>query len=147
MTFLRSFLSVCLVLAFSNVLDARIVVAWTDQQLLDKSDLVVIAVPAANRDTEEHGPLPGDARQPVIGVQTDFAVTSVLKGAQTTKSVTLHHYRPDKMEVANAPSFVSFDPKGARAFRLYLVLQADGFYEPVAGQEDPGLSIQEEFAK
>ena len=148
MTFLRTILlSISLVLASFGILDARIVRTWTDQELLDKSDLVVIAVPTATHDTQERGPLPGDERQPVIGVQTDFSVTSVLKGVQSTKTVTLHHYRPDKMEVPNAPSFVSFDPRAARAFRLYLARQSDGSYAPVAGQEDPGLSIREEFTK
>lgn len=141
MTFLRScLLAVALVLIPAHFLDARIIQQWTDQQLLDKSDLVVEAVPTATHDTKERGPLPGSG-QPVIGVQTDFAVTSVLKGAPTTKTISLHHYRPDKMQIVNAPTFVSFDPKDAQTYRLYLVRQPDGLYAPVAGQEDPGLSI------
>ncbi len=140
-------LSIGLIFVSARGLDARVVVRWTDQQLLDKSDLVVIAVPTATHDTQERGPLPGDDRQSVIGVQTDFVVTSVLKGVQTIKTVALHHYRPDGVVVGNAPTFISFDPTAARAFRLYLVLQADGSYTPTAGQEDPDLSIREEFAK
>lgn len=135
------------IFASFSVTDARTVRSWTDQELLDKSDLVVIAVPTATHDTKERGRLPGDNRQPVIGVQTEFSVTAVLKGPQKTRTVTVNHYRPDKIMAPNAPAFVSFDPRGVRAFRLYLVREANGSYVPVAGQQDPGLSIREQSTK
>lgn len=136
------FCAAVLSLALTGIVEARAVRTWSDQELFDKSDLVVIATPTATSDTKEHGAHTSRDDQPVIGVDTKFAVTSVLKGEKDTKTVILHHYRADTMEVPNAPTFVSFALKKKRTFRLFLVRQADGRYAPVAGQLDPDMSIR-----
>jgi len=116
---------------------------WSQQELFNKSNLVVIATPIATGDTKEHGPLPvaGFHDQRVIGVETTFAVIAVLKGALAGKTLILHHYRADGMQVPNGPWLVSFDPKLKQGFRLYLVRQAHGRYAPTEGQLDPELSM------
>jgi hypothetical protein len=134
-----------LILASAGVVGARAMRWWSDQELFDKSELVVIATPAFTHDTKDHTPIPSFEDQPVIGVETKFTVITVLKGSQAVKMVTLHHYRADKMEVPNAPFFMLFKPK--KRYRLYLVREADGRYAPISGQIDPELSVREEAAK
>jgi len=118
---------------------ARVVRHWSYQELLDKSDLVVIATPLATTDTEERIDLPGLAAQRVVGVETEFAVFVVLKGDKSLKKFSLHHYRADgMMMVPNGPSLVSFTP-GEKTFIAFLVREADGRYAPTVGQVDPGM--------
>jgi hypothetical protein len=145
---LRFFISaIVLIVVLPGIAGARLVRMWSDQELIDKSDLVVIATPIATNDTQEQGVRPSCAAQPVVGVETKFAVSAVLKGDQAIKHFILHHYRADKMRVPNAPTFISFDLKKNRIFHLFLVRQSDGQYAPVAGQMDPELSIREEGAE
>lgn len=129
---------------------ARAVRAWSYQELLDKSDEVFIATPTATNDSPEHIDLPGLSGQKVIGVETRFAVSAVLKGNKAQKEFVLHHYRPgpDGMIVPNGPTFVSFAVSGnptlpARSYILFLLREADGRYASVVGQVDPGLGIRE----
>jgi hypothetical protein len=131
--------------------DARVIQPWSYQQLLDKSDLVVIATPTATGDTKEHIALPGFEAQRVIGVETRFAVSAVLKGDKAIKDLVLHHYRSDVKEtprdiaagyvpsVPNGPTFVYFEPAKKREFLIFLVREADGRYAPAFGQVDPGV--------
>jgi hypothetical protein len=135
------------ILVLTGVVGARLVRRWSDQELLDKSELAVIATPTTTHDTKERGGMPGVEAQPVIGVETTFAVITILKGAQTTKMLILHHYRANRIAIINAPTFLSFDLKTKQTFRLYIVREADGRYAPVAGQIDPGLSVREETPK
>ena len=141
MKFPRFFAAV-LLLASTGIVGARVVRMWSDQELFDKSELVVLATPTTSNDTKEHGGHPNRDGQPVIGVETTFEVSAVLKGEKAIKDLILHHYRPDKMELPNAPTFLAFDIKAKRTFRLFLVRQADGRYAPVAGQTDPDMSIR-----
>src|ERR1700722_18661077 len=114
-----------------NIVVARIIQPWSYQQLLDKSDLVVIATPTATGDTKEHIALPRFEAQRVAGVETRFAVSAVLKGDKATKDLALHHYRPDVKEtpgdvaagyaptVPNGPTFVYFEPSKKREYLLF----------------------------
>ena len=108
---------------------------WSEEELLAKSDFVVIATPTAGDETAEH-----TKREwwPLIGVETEFAVSEVLKGNQNIKTLVLHHYRyaDSKGGGVNSPLFVSFDPAKKQTFRRYLGREADGRYAPVAGQLD-----------
>ena len=130
------------IFAATCVVDARVVRRWLDAELFEKADLVVVATPTLTKETQRNLDHPDRPGQPVIGVETEFAVTAVLKGAQT-EMVLLYHFRADRMELPNAPTFVSFDPAKKQSFRLFLIRRADGRYAPVAGQTDPELSIQE----
>jgi hypothetical protein len=145
-------LAAALLLGLTGIVAARAVRIWPYQELLDKSDVVVLATATTTNDTKEHLDLPGFAGQAVIGVETKFTVSAVLKGNKALKDIVLHHYRtPDGTNipnVPNGPSFVSFAPAGnptliPRAYILFLVREADGRYAPVVGQTDPGLGIKE----
>jgi hypothetical protein len=131
---------------------ARLIAAPTYQELLDKSDLVVIATPVASRDIGERIDLPGittvmpdNTRTgfPVVGVETRFQVSLVFKGSRSLKEFVLHHYREANPQLSiNAPALVAFDPAKRIPFLLFLVRGTAGRYVPAAGQTDPGfLSI------
>jgi hypothetical protein len=149
----------CLLVSTSNVA-ARVVRIWPYQELLDKSDLVVIATLTSTNDTPEHVDLPGFTGERVGGVETKFSVSAVFKGDKGVSAVVLHHYRTanstNVAHVPNGPSFVSFAPPKTpifnaaleappvqRTYILFLVREADGRYAPVVGQADPGLAIKE----
>jgi hypothetical protein len=141
-----------LVLGMTGIATARAVRIWSYQELLDKSDLVVLATPAATNDTEEHIDLPGFSGEHVIGVETKFSLSAVLKGDKALRNLVLHHYRTadgtNIPHVPNGPSFVSFTPADERTaiqrtYILFLLREPDGRYAPVVGQADPGLGIKE----
>jgi hypothetical protein len=142
-----------LLLGLTGIVTARVVRIWPYQELLEKSDLVVLAIPAATNDTKEHIDLPGFVGQQVIGVETRFTVSAVLKGDKALKDFVFHHYRtPDGTNISNVPngpSFVSFalgderSPLIERTYILFLLREADGRYVPVVGQTDPGLGVKE----
>src|SRR5580704_17573811 len=87
-------LAVAFLLGLTGIAGARAVRFWPFQELFDKSDLVVLATPAATNDTQERIDLPGFTGQHVIGVETKFTVSAVLKGDKALKDFVLHHYRP-----------------------------------------------------
>jgi hypothetical protein len=143
-------LATACLLVSTDFVAARAVRIWSYQELLDKSDLVVIASPTATKDTREHIELPGFDGQWVVGVETRFAVSAVLKGDQALREFVFHHYHPgpDGVIVPNGPTFVSFAvPKKPavfpRTYILFLLREADGRYAPVVGQADPGMGTKE----
>src|SRR2546428_839170 len=96
-------------LVSTGIVAARAVRIWSYQELLDKSDLVVIATPTGTNDTKEHIELPGFVGQRVIGVETRFTVSAVLKGDKALKDLVFHHYRtPDGPNVATVPNRPTF---------------------------------------
>jgi hypothetical protein len=119
---------------------ARIVSVLSYQEMLAKSDLVVIADPVSKTtDTKERAFLPGiwlqekDGKQSKIesiGVETVFAVSAVLKGKATVKQFTLHHYREAKASNAlDGAILVRFDPSDMSkrsSYLLFLVREPDG---------------------
>jgi hypothetical protein len=131
------FFATAFILVATGIASARRIHAWSYQELLDKSDLVAIATPTATNDTKEHINLPGFVGQPVIGVETSFTVSAVLKGDKAPKDFVLHHYRADRLIVPNGPKFVAFAPAEKRTFILFLVRETDGRYASTGGQADP----------
>ena len=126
-------------LVLAGTVDARLIRTWSDSELVEKSDLVVIATPTATSDTKERVGLPGLDHQPVVGVETKFEVIAVRKGEKSVKSLILHHYRVDGFTVPNGPNLVSFDISKKQKFVLFLVREKDGRYAPTVGQVDPGV--------
>ena len=144
-------LAAAILLGMAGIVAASRIRIWNYQELLDRSDLVALATPAATNDTQERIDLPGFEGEHVIGVETKFLVSAVLKGDKAQTNVVLHHYRTadgtNIPHVPNGPSFVSFSPAEnptiQRTYILFLVREADGRYAPVVGQSDPGLGIKE----
>ena len=126
-----------LLVSFTAMLSAREFQLWSYQDLLDKSDLVVIATPTTSGDTKEQINLPTVG--PVIGRETVFRISAVLKGDRTLKNLVFHHYREvDTGPKKNSPALVAFDPTQKSEYLLFLVREADGRYAPTTGQSDPG---------
>src|SRR5438128_2210067 len=69
----------------TDVVVARAIRIWSYQELLEESDLVVIATPTANNDTQQHIDLPSFDGQRVISVNTTFTASGVLKGDKVLK--------------------------------------------------------------
>src|SRR5690349_20566759 len=92
----------------TNQSQARPFAFFNYQTQFDGSDLVVIATPTAKTtDTNERSLDFGvsrtnkdgkQVRAQSIGVETVFRVSVVLKGDNTLKKFTLHHYRVDLPE-------------------------------------------------
>jgi hypothetical protein len=130
-------------------IEARAIRALTYQELFDQSTLVVVASPInQTTDTQEQYVMPGlTSRSPdgttvngdkCIGVETAFRISAVLKGADRTRELILHHYREVTLSV-NGPMFVRFDAS-LNSYLLFLVREPDGRYAPAGGQVDPGFS-------
>jgi hypothetical protein len=136
-------------LLLATTTNARLMQAPSYQELVEKSDLVVIAAPTAARDSNEQIDLPGIAVTTsenratglaVVGVETTFRVSAVLKGDKGLKQFVLHHYREAKPQpTINGPALVAFDSSKKTSFLLFLVREADGRYAPTGGQTDPGF--------
>ena len=139
---------ICVLFASPSASIARVKPIVTYQQLLDKSDLVLIAEPSASADTNEKTDLPGInvvhednhvTGLPVIGVETKLRVLVILKGDKSLKEIVLHHYR-----LAGDPAstdgvmLTTFDPKTPHPFLLFLVREQDGRYAPL-DQTDPAM--------
>jgi len=138
--------------AMPNLLQARRMVVLSYQEMLEKSDLVVIATPKRKTtDTGEQAFLPNiwlqdkDGRRSKIesiGVETVFTVSAVLKGDKTAKQFTLHHYREAKSTpTLDEASLVVFDPSDISkrsSYLLFLVREPDDRFAPTGGQTDPG---------
>jgi len=135
---LRCLITVLIFWVSLGLATARLLQPWSYQELLDKSDLVVIATPTATKETKERINLPGFVGQPVIGVETQFAVSAVLKGGKVKNELTLHHYKAEQL-VPNGPLLVSFAPDQKQPFLLFLVREPDGRYAPTFGQKDPAF--------
>jgi hypothetical protein len=142
-----------LLLFIPDQVQARKTLVPSYQQMLAKSDLVVIANPISKtKDTKEQDFLPGilqqerdgkQSRIKAIGVETVFAVSAVLKGDATVKQFTLHHYREAQdTKESDGPYLVRFDPSDISkrsSYLLFLVREPDGRFAPIGGQTDPGM--------
>ncbi len=126
-------------------ISARLISAWSYQELFNKSDFVVIAnLVSRTHDSNERTTL-RKIQEKVIGVETQFQTQVVLKGAKRAHFI-LHHYRsvPSKVAVVNGPSFISFDPQhSTRAYILFLRRERDGRFAPTGGQIDLVILVQE----
>jgi hypothetical protein len=143
---MRNFLVALLALA-ATVADARLIATPSHQELLDKSDLVVIAFATSTRDTGERTELAGiTVTMPdnktrgfaVAGLETRFQVSAVLKGGKPLEAFVLHHYRQAVEEpTINGPMLAAFEPDKRIPHLLFLVREKDGRYAPACGQADP----------
>jgi hypothetical protein len=130
---------------------ARLMAVLSYQELLDRSDLVVIARPRAiTADTTERAFLLDIFRQDkdgkqseiaAIGVETAFKIDAVLKGDKSVEQFVLHHYREANSPgvQVNGPFLVSFDPANPSSYLLFLVRETDGRFAAAGGQTDPGF--------
>ena len=119
---------------------------WTFDELMSKSDLIVIAERIATRDagtktefTELRPPFP------VVELNTDFKVLSALKGTPARAMLVLRHYRQDTDRlpgpVLNAPLGLDFSSGPTSVYLLFLQRESDDLYAPTSGHVFPEFSI------
>jgi len=147
MKLLRSFVLLMVVISC----EAReLVRSWTFAELLDSSDLVVVAVAVKVEKLQEVSELPNifaltkeGGSEPLLGqgINTTFEVLAVLKAASSLKCFILHHYAVAPLPV-NGPNLVSFEPSEQGRFLMFLKKDKDGRYIPVSGQTDPAFSVK-----
>jgi hypothetical protein len=128
--------------ALPGPLMGRLMEALSYEEMFAKADLVVIAKPLTNSDSDERTTIAPSVD--VIGVNTEFEARLVFKGDRNVAKFVLHHYRlanPDE-PLVNRPAFASFTPDESKSFLLFLMKDSDGRYVPVGGQLDPAhLSV------
>ncbi|MCX6900553.1 MAG: hypothetical protein NT105_17880 [Verrucomicrobia bacterium] len=124
---------------------------WTQREMYQQADLIVVARPISTQATAERGVMPHLNNFNLVDLSTELQVETVLKGDKTLKQFVLHHYGlATKYEPGNAPQLVPFGydhttgnctkPDCATSYLLYLKKEADGRYAPVDGQVDPAFS-------
>jgi hypothetical protein len=129
---------------------ARIIAGHDYRELLDRSDVVVIATPTATTtDTRERTFVPNfmhvDARGRhttvrAIGVETHFECVAILKGNSSLRLFVLHYLREAGPNgEADGPELVSFGSADHANYLLFLTREVDGRFAPTGGQTDPGF--------
>jgi hypothetical protein len=120
---------------------------WSDAELLAASDLVVIGQPIKVKDLDEVNTVLWSGNNKLLGVEATFAVSKVLKGDFTNRTVVLHYYRWENsyktsdMESAigsdvNSPFLIYLKPTDTNEFLLYLVSDGVSRFAPTSGQLD-----------
>ncbi|HEY3857865.1 MAG TPA: hypothetical protein VGO67_26060 [Verrucomicrobiae bacterium] len=138
----------CLALvAFNLSLQARGVRLWSGAELMEASDLVVVGRPIKVKDLDESNSLGWDksigwSQLTFRGVETTFKISEILKGTPASDQVVLHHYRFDKVNPPNGPTFVEFTPGDTNEYLLYLINDGTNRYAPTSGQIDPQFPIK-----
>jgi hypothetical protein len=132
--------------------------SWSPERLRKEADVVVIATATASKDTRDSF----KARTWEVeftGVDTTFAVETVLKGKVEGDRLTVRHYRlKPGVLIQDGPLLVSFRTRGMQvnlkhgqlylgrpSYLLFLKKRKDGRYEMVSGQIDPALAVREMY--
>jgi hypothetical protein len=143
-------LVVCLLLSVvvSERAHGRIRQVWTEQQIADKSDLIVMAKVVEVRDTGVQTTIPNIARGnvPIAAVEMEatFDVSAVLKGTHEKPTLVLVYLRQAKHEASRGePELLGFEAGDKREYLLFLKREADGRYSAVVGQTDPADAVRE----
>jgi hypothetical protein len=138
--------------------DARGLESWPYKRLFKEADAVVIGRPVSVADSGETT-TDNPWKVPFVGVNTTFAVQTVLKGEAGGDKLQLLHYRlKPGVLIEDGPLLVSFRRHGmtittnkaqiglARPeYLLFLKKRKDGRYEPLSGATDPALSVREMY--
>jgi hypothetical protein len=141
-------LILCLALvAFNLSAYARAYRSWSDAELMAASDLVVVGRPIKVKDLDEVNTMLWSGNNKLLGVEATFAVSNVLKGDFTNRTVVLHYYRwessyktSDPMSAigygVNCPFLIYLTPTDTNQFLLYLASDGASRYAPASGQLD-----------
>lgn len=119
---------------------ARPIHVWSEAEMQQASDLIVIGTIANVRDLHEtNAKLWPNFK--FRSVETTFTLSKVLKGDITNRTVVLHHYRfdPPNFIPPNGPCFLDLKAADTNQFLLYLVRDGAARFSPVSGQLDPSM--------
>jgi hypothetical protein len=141
---LASVVTLCLV---AQNLSARPARLWSESELFDEADLVVLIKATGTKD------VPAPSTQPAkpetwVEVSTTFDVQAMMKGKLGSKPLVVRHHRYRNPEgennVPNGPLFVQFSSTNPRQYLAFLKEVQVGdqiHYEPLTGQWDPDRSF------
>jgi hypothetical protein len=156
---MRTAVLVVVLLCCARASDAQIGYLWSYQDLIAKSDVVVLATFAETRDTGLKSRLQGlTPGPPVIELRSEFHVVTVLKGALDGLLLTLRHFRLDRDALQggclNCGTRVDFtaderpfchDARVGLRYTdcgyLLFLKRMDDVFEPTSGQVFPTDSI------
>jgi len=134
---IKALSTLLLLSGISQLLDARLVKSWSEEEIFEKADLVVIATVVSTKETQERSTLP-DIQPPieVCGMEADLETRLVFKGEKNITKFRLHYYKTDE-EFTNGPWLIEI-PKGEQpTYLLFLTKENDGRYAPATDQTDP----------
>ena len=153
-------LTLLIVAAVPLVAQARPIGIWTYKDLVEKSDLVVVAKVESVADFDGKVEIPQFAEFLTPQV-TKFKVEGVLHGEYNGEVIELVHCRFRNEQIPpNGPLLAKFESEGRTiriesgkykgglvqegppAYLLFLKRREDGRFEPVAGQVDSELSVR-----
>jgi hypothetical protein len=138
-------ITICLaLLAITSLADAQRIHRLSYQQLLDTSDLVVIAEAESTQATDEIiTPDKTDLHFQYVGVSTTLRIAVVLKGDKGLRSCVVHHYKLADPEtiLVHGRALVTFDTSGKSDYLLFLKREEDGRYAPTTAPVNSELSI------
>lgn len=128
--------------------DGRIRQIWTQQQMVDRSDLIVMAKVVEVRDTGVATTVPnirrGTEAIAAVEMEATFEVSAVLKGTHEKPKLVLVYLRQAKHEASRGePELAGFEAGEKREYLLFLKREADGRYSAVVGQTDPADAVKE----
>jgi hypothetical protein len=150
-------LILCLALvAFNLSSHARVTRLWSGAELLEASDLVVVGQSIKVKDLDEMNSALWPGGTKLRGVEATFAVSKVLKGDFTNRTVVLHYYRwdtPFKTSDSgsafgpdvDSPGLIYLTPSNTNQFLLYLVSDGATRYAPASGQLDTAADAVREI--
>ena len=119
---------------------ARLLHIWTEAEMQKAARLIVVGTVADIRDLNETNTVLWPSCK-FVGVEATFAVSQVLKGDFTNRTVILHYYRFDPPHYCppNGPAFLDLTTGGTNRFLLYLAPDRAFRFAPVSGQLDPAM--------
>ena len=120
--------------------------AWTFEELMSKSDLIVIAECLATRDAGIKTEFPDlRPRFPVVEMSSTFKVLSTLKGTPLRGILVLRYYRQDTDRlpgpILNAPLGLDFSRGPTTVYLLFLARESADLFAPTSGHVFPEFSI------
>ena len=126
---------------------SRVVQPWSRAKLESAAQLIVAGKVIQVQELNETNTTLWPGRCKLRGLEAIFAVSNVLKGDFTNRTVTLHYYRWDTpfdtsaQESAlgtdvNSPSLIYLSPANTNQLVLYLVSDGASRYAPASGQLD-----------
>jgi len=125
---------------------ARAIRPWTEDEMRNASDLIMVGTVAKVTDLDETNTTLWYGFE-FRGVETTFNVSKVLKGKISDHEIVLHHYRFTKYTPKNGPSFLNLVVNATNQYLLYLAKDGTNRFAPVSGQIDPAVDAVKELSE
>jgi hypothetical protein len=136
---------------------SRVILPWSQAKLESAAQLIVVGRVIQVRELNETNTTLWPGRCKLRGLEATFAVSNVLKGEFTNRTVVLHYYRWDTpFETSDpgsnfgtdidSPYLIYLTPADTNQFILYLVGDGTSRYAPASGQLDTAYESVRRYA-